>query len=107
MNDTFIEEDIYKHLQIFARDGRALPRFRTRKAKITVTDKYSRHRQKCMSENHCPHCGKVCTPFYECSDRRASKTLNYILRKMVKAGEILVVSDRKGLPKTYRSLAKK
>jgi hypothetical protein len=98
----FTEQQFYERISPFARDGRAIPRPGTNPHKGSrVNTKYSRYRQKCITEGRCPHCGKPCAPFFECPQRRVNKLFNRNLREMVKRGEIKVVSERPGCPTIY------
>lgn len=48
--------------------------------------KHERYRRKQVEAHRCPHCGKPCTPFYECEERRRKKRFGRELNRMVKAG---------------------
>ena len=87
----FTEQEAYERLSPFARNGQSFPRGHTSTRKgIKVNDKHSRYRQKMISEGRCPHCGKLCLPFYECQERRVGKTIRRYLKEAVGKGEIKV-----------------
>lgn len=93
-SNLFTEQDFIDRLSPFARDGRAAPRpFSSPNRGAKTSNKYSRYRQKCISEGGCPHCGKPCAPFFECAERRAFKLMGLYLRKLIKDGEITVVGE--------------
>ena len=65
--------------------------------------KQIRYRQKNIAQGKCPHCGKPCSPFYECEDRRNIKKLQGMLRRMAKSG-IIEMKSLQGKPTIYKSL---
>lgn len=62
------------------------------------TTKQERYRQRLIAEGRCPHCGKPCTPFAECEERRAYK--------QAKAKNKTLVHKASGRPGDKRLLPK-
>lgn len=66
-----------------------------------MQDKHKRYRQKCISEDRCPHCGKPCAPYYECEERRKYKRLSrkreiipaYYIRGLLTQNTYLEIHD--------------
>ena len=52
-------------------------------------NKQDKYRQNQIKKGCCPHCGKPCTPYYECEERRTCKNFGHNLSHMVKIGLIL------------------
>jgi hypothetical protein len=50
--------------------------------------KQQRYRKRLVEKGCCPHCGKECTPYYECDDRRVKHALNGVLRTLVRQGRV-------------------
>jgi hypothetical protein len=57
---------------------------------LTERNKNRRYRAKCVAEGRCPHCGKPCAPFYECSERRFNQKVRRALRGLEAAGAVRI-----------------
>ena len=74
------------------------PRAKGKKAKsYDLSTKQKRYRRRKVAENVCPHCGKLCAPYYACHDRRYKKRMCYILNRMADLGEIRKIGQGRGI----------
>lgn len=59
------------------------------------------YRERCRANGLCDHCGKPCAPFKTCKARRHYKNVTYILKQMIKSGELVEVGGQIGLPEQF------
>jgi len=68
------------------------PKSSSRRGKLGPQTKQQKYRQKLIAQGLCPHCGKPCSPYYECKKRRWEHGINRALRELIKDG--LVGKDK-------------